>query len=333
MPIDLLSIQPHKISRDLSGYITYIYGAPKVGKTTLGAQMPSPILFAFERGYNAIAGVMAQDITSWSELKQAVRQLKQPEVKERFKSVIIDTVDIAATLCDKYVCSQNEVDSINKIPYGQGWNLLKKEFEEVFRTITQLGYAVCFISHVKEVPFKRQDGTEYTLIRPSISDTYNKIVENMADLYGYMHTVYIDGHSEVRLTLRSVDGTVSAGGRFKYIVPEIGSSYNDLVKALNDAIDKEAEIKGSEFVTEERTPAVIKTELDYDSLIKEFNDLVNSLISSCAKEDFESNWSPRITQIIETYLGKGKKVNQCTRDQVEMLSLIVADLNELIKNK
>ena len=126
MPIDLLSIQPHKISRDLSGYITYIYGAPKVGKTTLGAQMPSPILFAFERGYNAIAGVMAQDITSWSELKQAVRQLKQPEVKERFKSVIIDTVDIAATLCDKYVCSQNEVDSINKIPYGQCWNLLKK---------------------------------------------------------------------------------------------------------------------------------------------------------------------------------------------------------------
>lgn len=113
-------------------------------------------------------------------MKQAVRQLKQPEVKERFKSVIIDTVDIAATLCDKYVCSQNEVDSINKIPYGQGWNLLKKEFEEVFRTITQLGYAVCFISHVKEVPFKRQDGTEYTLIRPSISDTYNKIVENMA---------------------------------------------------------------------------------------------------------------------------------------------------------
>ena len=37
MPIDLLSIQPHKISRDLSGYITYVYGAPKVGKTTLGA--------------------------------------------------------------------------------------------------------------------------------------------------------------------------------------------------------------------------------------------------------------------------------------------------------
>ena len=28
--IDLLAIEPHKISRDLSGYIIYIYGMPKI---------------------------------------------------------------------------------------------------------------------------------------------------------------------------------------------------------------------------------------------------------------------------------------------------------------
>ena len=44
MAINLLDIKPHQISRDLSGYITYIYGAPKVGKTTLGAEMPKPLL-------------------------------------------------------------------------------------------------------------------------------------------------------------------------------------------------------------------------------------------------------------------------------------------------
>jgi hypothetical protein len=35
MGIDLLGLTPNKVSRDLSGYITYIYGAPKTGKTTL----------------------------------------------------------------------------------------------------------------------------------------------------------------------------------------------------------------------------------------------------------------------------------------------------------
>lgn len=30
MAINLLALEPHKIARDLSGYITYIYGEPKV---------------------------------------------------------------------------------------------------------------------------------------------------------------------------------------------------------------------------------------------------------------------------------------------------------------
>ena len=178
--VDILNLTPHKVSRDLSGYITYIYGPPKTGKTTLGSQMPKPLLLAFEKGYNAIPGILAQDITSWSEMKMALRQLKKNEAKEMFSTVIIDTVDIAATLCDKWVCDQNNVDNISQIPYGQGWNLLKKEFETTFREITQLGYAVYFISHAKEGSFKRQDGTEYTLIRPSVTNTYNSIVENMA---------------------------------------------------------------------------------------------------------------------------------------------------------
>lgn len=50
MAINLLALEPHKIARDLSGYITYIYGEPKTGKTTLGSQMPSPLLLAFEKG-------------------------------------------------------------------------------------------------------------------------------------------------------------------------------------------------------------------------------------------------------------------------------------------
>ena len=59
MAINLLSLEPHKISRDLSGYIIYVYVSPKTGKTTLGASMPSPLLLAFEKGYNALAGIIA----------------------------------------------------------------------------------------------------------------------------------------------------------------------------------------------------------------------------------------------------------------------------------
>ena len=87
MAINLLNIQPHKVSRDLSGYITYIYGAPKTGKTTLATQMGKSLLLAFEPGYHALPGVMAQDITSWAEMKQVYRELKKPEVQAAFDAV------------------------------------------------------------------------------------------------------------------------------------------------------------------------------------------------------------------------------------------------------
>ena len=38
--------------------------------------MPNALLLAFERGYNALPGVIAQDITSWGEMKQVVENLK-----------------------------------------------------------------------------------------------------------------------------------------------------------------------------------------------------------------------------------------------------------------
>jgi len=89
MAINLLGIQPHKVSRDLSGYITYIYGAPKTGKTTLATQMPKALLLAFERGYNALPGVFAQDINTWGEMKTVYRELKKPEVRAAYDTVIV----------------------------------------------------------------------------------------------------------------------------------------------------------------------------------------------------------------------------------------------------
>lgn len=330
MAIDLQKLTPHKISRDLSGYITYIYGAPKVGKTTLGSEMPKPLLLAFERGYNAIEGIIAQDITSWSDVKQVVRELKKEENKNSFSTIIIDTVDVAATYCEKYVCGLNSVNAINEIPYGQGWTALKKEFEDVFRSIAQAGYAVYFIAHYKEGNFKKGDGTEFSTIRPSVSDTYNRIIENMADIYGYMYTDTTDGVTSRKIKLRSQDGTVTCGCRFKYMAEEIPATYQALVKALNDAIDAVAKEKGKEFITDQKNEFKIE-ELDYPTVMNNFKAIIDKIVSSHSAEEMDNVWTPKIIQITEKYLGRGKKASECTRDQVEQLNLIVLDLEDLLK--
>lgn len=102
--------------------------------------MPGALVLATERGYNTIPGIMAQDITSWSDMKQVVRELKKPDVQAVYKSLIIDTIDIAADMCQKYICNQLGIENIGDGGWtNNGWDRYKKEFEDVFRTLAQLG--------------------------------------------------------------------------------------------------------------------------------------------------------------------------------------------------
>ena len=259
-------------------------------------------------------------------MKMALRELKKPEVKEMFHSIIIDTIDVAASACEKYIVSQAGVDTLNQIPYGQGWSRVKRELEDTFRSVTQLGYAVLFISHDKDKTFTRQDGTQYNQIVPTLGNSYNLIIKDMVDIYAYAHIVIKDDVPKRVLTLRSLDNTIDCGTRFKYMVPEVNFSYESLVEALNNAIDEEAKNTGKEFITDERNVTEIKTELNFDVLMDTFNQLVKTIPS-----DKMSFYAPRITEITDKYLGKGKKVINATRDQVEQLSLIVFDVKELLE--
>ena len=323
MSIDLLSLTPHKVSRDLSGYITFIYGPAKSGKTTFGSKMPGALLLAFERGYNALPGVIAQDITTWGEMKQVMRELKKPEVKERFKSIIVDTVDIAADMCQSYICNQLGIENIGDGGWStNGWAKYKKEFENTFRTLTQLGYAVVFISHDKEKTIKPQNGTEYQQIGSSMQSSALSIIENMSDVIGYAHLKVTETGSRMVLTLRSLDNSVRCGGRFKYIDPEIDFTYEALTEAINRAIDKEASETNNQYVTNERNIAPIIKEYDFDALMAEFKKLAEILMQKSQTNGV------KITQIVDKYLGKGKKAGDATPDQAELIYLIVTEIKE-----
>lgn len=321
--MDLLSLQPHKVSRDLSGYITYIYGAPKTGKTTLASQMGNSLLLAFEPGYHALPGVIAQDITTWGEMKTAYSQLKKPEVKERFSTVIVDTIDIAADRCKKYVCSQNGIDDLGELGFGKGWTKFKDEFNDVFRGLTQLGYAVFFIGHDKvENKTDKAGNVISSVVRPALSNSTRTVIAGMADIYGYAHQKNA-GEMSV-LTLRCTDGSIECGSRFKYLPEEISTNYHVLVKALQDAIEKEAAENGNKFITDEKIVVPVAPEFDFDSLNEKFQNLVSQLMNQN-----QSN-SIKITNIVEKYLGKGKKVSECTAEQCEQIDLINNDLQEML---
>ena len=147
MAIDIMNIEPSVISRDLRGKFVMLYSSPKAGKTTMACSFPNNLLLGMEHGWNAISGAMAIDITKWSEFKQVLRQLKKPEAKEKYDTITIDTVQIAYSLCEQYICAQHGVQSLSEVPWGKAYSDTQKEFENCLREITQLGYGLVLITH------------------------------------------------------------------------------------------------------------------------------------------------------------------------------------------
>ena len=340
--LNLLDIQPHQVSKDLRGYSVFFYGDPKSGKTTIATKFPRHLLLAFEKGYNTIPGAMAQPINTWAEFRKVLKQLKDPAVKEKFETIIIDTADIAYDLCEKYICANAKrsdggygVDAIGDIAFGKGYTLVAKEFDECLRSIIQMDYGLVLISHAVDKTFTDEQNREYNQIVPTLGNKPRNIVSRMCDIIGYSRAVQSpDGTVSTKLFMRGTPRYV-AGSRFKYTPEYIDFSYSELVKAIGEAIDRQIAEDGEEFFTEERNNLYknISATLDFDELMTEFNGIIESLTKTCDEKEFSSFWQPRIIQITDKYLGKGMKVTLCSRDQVEALDLIVTDLKELVNKK
>ena len=335
--INLLDITPHQVSRDLRGYSVFFYGDPKSGKTTIATKFPRHLLLAFEKGYNAIPGAMAQPINTWGEFRKVLRQLKDEKVKEKFETIIIDTADIAYDYCEKYICANAKrgdggvgVDSIADIPFGKGYGFVSKEFDDCLRSIVQMGYGLVLISHAADKTFKDEAGNEYNQIVPTLDKRARNIVSRLCDIIGYSRAVMENDQLVTKLFIRGTPRYM-AGSRFKYTPDYIDFTYEALVKAIGDAIDEQMKTDGKEYFTDARNNLhTAVEELDFDTLIETFNNLVNGLIEKEDEEKFATYWQPRIVQITEKYLGKGQKVSNCSREQTEALDLIVSELKDLV---
>lgn len=327
----LLEIKPHQVSRDLRGYSIFFYGAAKTGKTTIATQFPDALLLAFEKGYNALPGVMAKPLNSWSEFKKVLSELRDPEVQKTFQTVIIDTADIAYNLCEKYICNRESTatqiyETIGDIPYGKGYKMAQAEFDESIRKILQMDYGLVLISHDIEKTFKTETGEEITKFVPTIDARGKLVCERTCDIIGYARGIEDEDGKRTILFMRGTP-RFDAGSRFKYTPDHIEFTYDNLVNAIANAIDKEANERGMKYVTDtsidKKELYADEKEYDFPILMKTFQELVGDLMTK------DQSIAPKITKIVETHLGKGKKVSDCTSEQAAQLDLIIFDLKKL----
>lgn len=275
MTVDLADIQPNKISRDLRDYVWGIYGEAGIGKTTLASKFEDALIFATEKGYLALPGVMAVDITNWSDFKKAVKQLKDEKVKEKYKFIFIDVADIAWAECEKFVCRREGVDKVGDIGWGQGHKMVQQEFFNALKTIINEGYGFGWVSHSNFKSVRYEGHEEYQKVTTTLPNKARELLFGMSDVVLYGKIIRNDeGEEEERKTYVRTTSKHDAKSRFRYMKESFPFTYEDLLKEFNNAIDKEEE-EGAE--SEERTEKPRYEETEEDKLEEIIEEVMNTL--------------------------------------------------------
>ncbi len=328
MALDIFNIEPNVVTKDLRGKIVTFYGSYKSGKTYNACKFPKPLLLAFEKGYGAIPGVKAAPMNKWSDFKLVLKQLEKPEAKEMYETIILDIVDIAYSLCEQYIVMREGKEKIADIPFGGGYKMLRDEFFNALRKIPMMGYGLIMISHSIEKTMTTESGKSYEKTFSTLNDRCKEIVFGMSDINGYAKVGRNDqGANTIFLYMRETE-EFEAGSRFRFTPDYIEFTYNNLVNCIADAIEQEEVDTGIKSVNTALNSAYQDTNAyDFDELMS----TATKLCKDITKDNPDNG--AKIVEIVEGHLGKGKKLSQCTKDQVDIVALIVTDLKELIMNQ
>lgn len=188
-----------------------LYGAPKVGKTTLAASIdPDRTLFvATEPGHGAME-IFKVPVSSWEEFRQ-VGPLLAADKGERFTTVVIDTIDELAKQCQDKVMVDMGGTHPSEFEYGKGWNAVATEFKLRVGALCSLGLGVWFVSHAKEEEVKKRVGS-ITVYRPDAPTSARKFLTGFCDWILYAEVIQGDDGEQRVLRTQPAENH-EAGGR------------------------------------------------------------------------------------------------------------------------
>lgn len=348
MAINLLNIEPNKVSTDATSYSLFIYGPPKSGKTTFIHNLYGKrVLFlATEDRHKALPGAMVQRITSWNDYLQALGQARNPKVKEMFDVIAIDTVENLYAMLEKFVAakySENTVGERDDL-WGKDWSDLKNNWRDGLRMIENLGYTPCFVAHatqtIQKVPVistnqddaekanaklvkdKKTDEEFYEVEKwtPDLKDKVLAPVNRMVDNILFLNFAADENGNESRVIHLRETLQWQAGTTFPDIRPVIPATADEYQNAIQEALSK----YNLEDTKEERANRV----LDEQITTEVFNSKMDEA-KKLAVEFHKANRMDEVNNIVSEVFGLDKKLTDAKINQYPLVSLVVDRLNEI----
>lgn len=341
--LDIFNPSISVIANGLEGKVILIYGGNNLGKTYQATKFEKPFVIGCEMGLNGLDGIPYAPVTRWSEFKTIVSQFTgttKEKARQMYSTIVVDEVYASSIYCQDYVCQTFGDGALTMADGDSKHNLYQLYEKEYFRQINLLvsaGYTVVFIAH-------QQTDSKTGFISPKGDKRCINPIIDKCDYVVYLKSNGVDSEGRVIKSSGYLAQTNEffARSRIEYTPTFIKEfTAENLAAAIQKGIEMKKQLDNSTVTSfAEQQKMNEANELDFDKLKKEFDIIVAGIPGADdpngqteAGMYFQNYWQPKITQIIERNLGKGKKVSQCNSNQVEALSLIIADLKELIKNQ
>lgn len=229
------------------GLHVWLYGEPKIGKTTIASKFPGVWFLATEQGQAFVECHEPTIIGNWEEFVNLVRWIYEAKPTTfgdgtPIRTLCIDTLDLLFGMCENFVCKQLGVEDPGELDHGKGWKRLTREFYEIMGYVTQLPYGLVTISHSRQKSFKTR-GTEVDRWEPDLGASGMRWGISSADLIMLLHSQPLSEKnekgeftgkiSETRQMLCQPQSWAVAGGRMSDRLPHtLRMNYDALVAAL-----------------------------------------------------------------------------------------------------
>lgn len=178
---------------NISDFSMFFYGKQGIGKTSFTAQFPDALHIMFEPGAKT-EEIFQMHPANIKEVHQILKLLKDTD---RFKFVILDTIDLFWDMITDEVCKVAGVEMLKDIGFGDGYRQAGDMFRK-FLIELQDKRGLIMLAHDKEKMKTNDDDVDYII--PSTAKRGAETVAKWVDLAGHY---YLDKYGKHLLRIRS----------------------------------------------------------------------------------------------------------------------------------
>lgn len=210
--------------------VLILYGAPKVGKTSVLSQLPDNLIIDLEDGTDYLESLHIK-AHNMSELEQIAQRLREQLVrtgKPAYRFVSLDTVsamedwaEIRGT--ERYKANPTGKNftgnSVLELAHGHGYLWLRLAFQELLGMFSGTTERLILVCHLRD-KFLDKGGQEVSVRDLELTGKIRNITASKADAIGYMFRDAARNQGALMVSFQTLE-QVSCGSRCEHLKGQV----------------------------------------------------------------------------------------------------------------